>query len=114
MMMGPTTMDAVVPVPSDKIPLDFTVVSLPGKVYPERPPHAEMSMWLVDRIAGECADPPRDMCEVTWSKSTLISDNELLLKAGGEVVHEGFLCSIFLVAICYGPISWRLLVSIAV
>ena len=84
-------MDAVVPVPSDKIPLDFTVVSLPGKVYPERPPHAEMSMWLVDRIAGECADPPRDMCEVTWSKSTLISDNELLLKAGGEVVHEGFL-----------------------
>lgn len=53
MMMGPTTMDAVVPVPSDKIPLDFTVVSLPGKVtLNDRPTRKCLCGWSTALLAN--------------------------------------------------------------
>ena len=74
------------------LPLEFTVVKLEGKTYPDRPEeHSEVSTWFANQLTSNLEDI-HDLCEIKWSRSVVSENHVMLLPGTAHFVKEAWLC----------------------
>ena len=71
-----------------EVPLEFTVVGLEGRTYPDRPEeHSEVSTWLANQLTSNLEEI-HDLCEIKWSRSKVGENDVMLLPGTAHFVKE--------------------------